>query len=247
MISTYQLELSSNDGKRLMPSEGYKLYSWLLSQISTEYADELHQQQGHPISQYLYFDPEKETTLWQINLLTDEAAELFSSALDETEKIELHSSNVYVVSKETKPDVSFRDFILRGREYTTNRAELQFITATSFRQNGKYVIFPQEKLIIQSLVNRWNSFCSDYSLDDEDALRMLESGVSISDYSLKTVRYKLKNVYIPAFAGRVTLSSHLPAPLLELWNSILLWTPYSGLGIKTALGMGGTKVRFIEK
>ena len=109
------------------------------------------------------------------------------------------------------------------------------------------MIFPQEKLIIQSLVNRWNSFCSDYSLDDEDALRMLESGVSISDYSLKTVRYKLKNVYIPAFAGRVTLSSHLPAPLLELWNSILLWTPYSGLGIKTALGMGGTNVRFIEK
>lgn len=74
---------------------------------------------------------------------------------------------------------------------------------------------------------------------------MLESGIYIRDYTLKTVRYHLKNVYIPAFVGKVTLDSRLPVPLAELWRAILLWADYSGIGIKTALGMGGANVRFL--
>ena len=75
----------------------------------------------------------------------------------------------------------------------------------------------------------------------------LASGLCISDYSLHTVRYNLKNAYIPAFTGRVTVTARLPVPLLELWNALLCWAPYSGIGIKTALGMGGVDVRFAEK
>lgn len=123
--------------------------------------------------------------------------------------------------------------------------EIQFLSAASFKQNGRYVIFPQEKLILQSLVNRWNSFCEEYPLCDPDALCMLESGIYIRDYTLKSVRYHLKNVYIPAFVGKVTLDSRLPVPLAELWRAILLWADYSGIGIKTALGMGGANVRFL--
>ena len=77
----------------------------------------------------------------------------------------------------------------------------------------------------------------EYPLCDPDALCMLESGIYIRDYALKSVRYHLKNVYIPAFVGKVTLDSRLPVPLAELWHAILLWADYSGIGIKTALGL----------
>ena len=60
MITTYQLELSA----RLMPSDGYKLYAWLLAQIPSDVAEALHSQQDHPISQFVTFDKETDTSIY---------------------------------------------------------------------------------------------------------------------------------------------------------------------------------------
>ena len=43
-----------------MPSDGYKLYAWLLAQIPSDVAEALHSQQDHPISQFVTFDKEKD-------------------------------------------------------------------------------------------------------------------------------------------------------------------------------------------
>lgn len=239
MITSYRLELS----KPLRPSDGYKLYAWLLTQIPSDTADALHSQQDHPISQYVMFDKERNASIWQVNLLTDEAVSVFSPALERVQSISLNTDDISIVSKSAS-ETCFRGIIEKAHQEPHSQAELHFITASSFKQNGRYVIFPQEKLIIQSLVNRWNLFCDAYPLEDADALRMLEDGIVISDYSLKTVRFHLKNVYIPAFVGKVTVSSRLPVPLAEVWQSVLLWANYCGIGIKTTLGMGGINVTF---
>lgn len=241
MITTYQLELSA----RLMPSDGYKLYAWLLTQIPSAAAEALHSQQDHPISQFVTFDKEKASSTWNIHLLSTEASALFAPTIESIETISLHTGEISVVSKLPKTEIQFEDIIRQARQTASSCTEIQFLSAASFKQNGRYVIFPQEKLILQSLVNRWNSFCEEYPLCDSDALRMLENSIYIRDYTLKTVRYHLKNVYIPAFVGKVTLDSRLPVPLAELWRAILLWADYSGIGIKTALGMGGANVRFL--
>ena len=41
------------------------------------------------------------------------------------------------------------------------------------------------------------------------------------------------------FASRNSASF---TPLLELWNALLSFAPYGGIGIKTTLGMGGVSV-----
>ena len=214
MITTYQLELSA----RLMPSDGYKLYAWLLTQIPSAAAEALHSQQDHPISQFVTFDKEKDTSIWNIHLLSTEASALFAPAIESIETISLHTGEISVVSKLPKTEIQFEDIIRQARQIASSCMEIQFRSAASFKQNGRYGIFPQEKLILQSLVNRWNSFCEEYPLCDPDALCMLESGIYIRDYTLKSVRYHLKNVYIPAFVGKVTLDSRLPVPLAELWR-----------------------------
>ena len=71
----------------------------------------------------------------------------------------------------------------------------------------------------------------------EDAL---QQGLHIVDYNLRTTRYPLKETRIPSFQGSVTVEAHLAPPLLELWNALLSFAPYGGVGIKTTLGMGGT-------
>ena len=177
-----------------MPSDGYKLYAWLLTQIPSDVAEALHSQQDHPISQFVTFDKEKDTSIWNIHLLSTEASALFAPAIESIETISLHTGEISVVSKQPKTEIQFEDIIRQARQTTSLCTEIQFRSAASFKQNGRYVIFPQEKLILQSLVNRWNSFCEEYPLCDPDALCMLESGIYIRDYALKSVRYHLKNV-----------------------------------------------------
>ena len=181
-MTTYQLELSA----RLMPSDGYKLYAWLLTQIPSAAAEALHSQQDHPISQFVTFDKEKDTSIWNIHLLSTEASALFAPAIESIETISLHTGEISVVSKLPKTEIQFEDIIRQARQIASSCTEIQFRSAASFKQNGRYVIFPQEKLILQSLVNRWNSFCEEYPLCDPDALCMLESGIYIRDYTLKS-------------------------------------------------------------
>ena len=79
-------------------------------------------------------------------------------------------------------------------------------------------------------------------LDDDGLVKLLLSGVSISGYRLSSYDYRMKNQYIRSFTGSVTLRANLSAPLEKLYRMLLRFGGYSGVGIKTALGMGGMKV-----
>ena len=82
-----------------MPSDGYKLYAWLLTQIPSAAAEALHSQQDHPISQFVTFDKEKDTSIWNIHLLSTGASELFAPVIESIETISLHTGEISVVSK----------------------------------------------------------------------------------------------------------------------------------------------------
>ena len=42
--------------------------------------------------------------------------------------------------------------------------------------------------------------------------------------------------------GQINFTRTDAMPLLELWNALLSFAPYGGIGIKTSLGMGGVAV-----
>lgn len=135
---------------------------------------------------------------------------------------------------------SAQELVLYARELRLpSRVIIRFHTTSSFKQDGSYVIFPQERLLLRSLLAKWNAWFPEYSLDDEDAAAALERGVRITDYQLRSGRYTLKSARIPGFSGRLTLSSSLSAPMQEVWNLLLVFSTLCGIGIKTTLGMGG--------
>ncbi len=140
--------------------------------------------------------------------------------------------------------VSAEELIRAGRSCSESRAKLIFLSPCAFKQAGRYAIFPQENLLLQSLIAHWNAAFPEYALSDPDALQALQQGLHIVDYNLHTTRYLLKETRIPAFQGNVTIEARLAPPLLELWNALLSFAPYGGIGIKTTLGMGGTMVSF---
>lgn len=239
MICRYVFTVKSEG--QLPASRAYALYSCLLSKLPFDYAEQLHEQEMTPVSQFLHYDRDTETNLWQITLLNRETVELFCPLLDGLTTLELNTGRVELCLRE-KEAFTAEEFISYAREKTPNRWEtLRFLTPTGFKQNGRYVLVPQERLIIQSLLNKWNTVFPEYPLDDEDAITPLLEGLHISGYSLRSTRFPLKENKIPGFTGSITFEARLAAPIMEIWNLLLTFAAFSGVGIKTALGMGGVK------
>ena len=219
----------------------YPLYAWLLSCIPHEAGELLHDDGAKPISQYVYRDGE--TFWWVVNLLTDDAITLFAPVFEEKKAAALHLSSLPFMQHTVETFDSPQAIVSRAQALPdVNRFQLTLLTPTAFKQQGRYVIFPQESLILQSLIHRWDMCFPEYPLDDSDAFQALLQGIRIADYTLRTMRHPLKQAKIPSFQGRLILEAHLPAPLMEIWKTLYVFAPYAGLGIKTALGMGGIKV-----
>ncbi len=225
-------------------SVAYPLYAWLLSHASAEAGDRLHEQGVRPVAQYIRQDQKTSECVWTVNLLNDEAAEMFVPILEREREAELHCGALCFQSCELERIDSAQVFIQRAGELTLDRRFIiEFVTPASFKQNERYVIFPQESLIMQSLITRWGICFPDMPLDDAEALEAMLRGLHIVDYRLQTLRHPLKQTRIPSFVGRIVLEARLPAPLMEVFKTLYCFAPYAGLGIKTALGMGGVQVQ----
>ena len=242
MITQYRFIVREEGSGRPLPSFwSYRLYSWLLEQIPGDYAAALHDQGEKPISQYLGRDRIPGSNLWVVNLLSDEAAALFGAALERASEIQLHTGRLQL-TLDSKGQWSAAQLAAAAREEEiTRRKTLRFVTPTAFKSEGRYAIFPQEKWLLHTLLAKWSQTFPEMPLDDADAVAALERGIRITDYALRSTRYPLKNVRIPGFVGNLTLESRLAAPLEEIWQLLLCFAAFSGVGIKTTLGMGAVR------
>ena len=222
MIQQIQLVLSPPNDVRIRQSWSYRLYGWLMSQISSEFGEQMHLQGEHPIAHFLCFSPEKQSLIWTVNLLNDAARQVVFPVLESAKEIPLHELTLPVSEVRTFPAISAEELIRSGRSRS-------------------------ETLLLQSLIAHWNAAFPEYALIDSDALQALQQGLHIVDYNLHTTRYLLKETRIPAFQGNVTIEARLAPPLLELWNALLSFASHGGVGIKTTLGMGGAATDFYKK
>jgi len=241
MIAQYQFSLAGENP--LKSADSYKLYSWLQQMIPDEVCDYLHQNIQTPVSQYLYYDQNLGKSVWTVSLLGTEAEQAIGPVLDQVSEIDLHTDafNAQCL-KQIRIDSAQGLVYEAGTMGTDTRTTFRFCTPTSFKQNDRYAIFPQEHLILQSLISKWDVLFPEFPLNDPDAKQMLEEGVRISDYRLRSARYPLKGVKIPGFVGEVAIDTRLSPPMQQLWNSLCILAPFTGIGMKTALGMGGIQV-----
>ena len=118
---------------------------------------------------------------------------------------------------------------------------LRFQTPTAFKSQGQYLNLPTSRLIVQSLLQKWNGCFPDCPIEDEDGQGMetIAAGLRCRRFRLRDQMYYLKGNSIPGFVGEMTLENRLSGFHRELADALLLFSGYSGVGIKTALGMGG--------
>jgi CRISPR-associated endoribonuclease Cas6 len=251
VFKQFRLKLSpalSLKEQRINHSWAYPLYAALIEKIDGALAELLHEQGQGLVSQYLDFSAGE--SVWYITVF-GAARSAVTEAVQELYEISLskYESALRIGAKEVCAEFSEREFCEKYMllEKPSGRITLYFNSPTSFKSAGRYAIFPTKELILQSCVHKWNALAEVYKLEDAAALEHILEHCDIVRYKLRSAVFDLKGVFLPAFMGYATFSVRGPEPLLRLFNLIAAFSRYSGIGIKTALGMGGCVPVFYMK
>lgn len=215
-----------------------------MEQIDPVYAAVLHQQVLHPYSQYLICRENQIT--WYVNALNDEAYEKIILPLLSPDFTSFTFSNgvsVTITEKKQKTQTDQERMDLFTGTETTGRFEIHFLSPTAFKQNGRYFLLPEPRLIFQSLMNRYSAVDELSSMTDEDTLEQLTMSSVIRRYQLRTVSFPLEGTAVPGFIGSISLQIKGNQTMARYVRLLLQFGEFSGIGIKTGMGMGGIQFR----
>lgn len=247
MMQKIQLKVTAEDGQKLHTNWGYSLYGILSQHTDTDFIAELHSRNETPLSQYLEVLPGGIEAIWHIHLLNEEAIYYFGETIKKYDSFpaEHHQTTLLIHEKHISEPVAEHDFCMQylADQPVNRRQELEFITPVGFKSQEQYQIFPTVDLLLKSLWRNWQSFSRELQLDGDDVRDQLIQYTQIRDYQLKSVRYPLKGNKIPACKGKVVLYINGPEPLARIVSMLLAFGEYSGMGMKTALGMGGYRLK----
>ena len=250
-IMSIELVISADPSIKIVQSIGSVLHGVLMELVGTEYAGRLHESGLRPYSQYIYFDKDKKQYIWRLSAVTADAVNhILKPVLKMPEKIFLKQKRGYLYVKErsileeTSYEALIHKFWSGDRLYT--QAKLQCMGTTSFKVDKRYTIFPEAFRIYRYLLRQWNQFSTFGMLDTDSLLGNLETGVFIRDYNLRMGIYGLEGVKIRGFRGQVIMQFKRNVELQRVLALLSYYSQFTGLGIKTALGMGGVKCEAIE-
>ena len=241
MLTRYQLTLEPDRPCAIGPEWGYRLYAAQLSQTPEGFGAALHQNAVTPLSQFVW--AEKTGALhWTVSLLGEISEEILSPLLEGVPSLYLERDRVELRVTAIRSDwVHDVDELFARAARQEGRHALRFQTPTAFKSRGQYVNLPTTRLLMQSLVQKWNGSFLDCPIEDEDGLGVetLAAGLRWRGFQLRDQSYRLKGSAIPGFVGRTVVENRLSGFHRQLADALLLFSGYSGVGIKTALGMGG--------
>ena len=110
-------------------------------------------------------------------------------------------------------------------------------------QSGVYVNYPDIRLLLQSLMNKYSAASGNLEMFDEETLKQLTECVSVPAYQLRSARFPLEGVKIPSFLGRMTLQVRGSGTMARYIRLLARFGEYSGAGIKTGMGMGALRMQ----
>ena len=242
-IKVIEFDIHLDTGQKIVQSLGSVLHGVMISCISTEYAAFLHITQVPPYHQYVYYDKERNTSVWRIAALTEECIEEIIHPLWTIEsKIGLTQKNGSLIIDdrrvvlETDYASIAKSFLGDNKQY--KKLDITFVTPTSFKVNQAYAIFPDIEKIMRSFLKKWNTFSSSDVYDDEELFQAMCENMYVAEYRMRLQKFYLEKTKIPGFQGTYTLICKRNMILSNLAAMLCYFGAIAGCGIKVALGMG---------
>lgn len=243
------LDLQLPEGEKLVSSMGSIFHGALMGMLPWDMADDLHKNALRPYSQYVHFERDSKKQLWELSTLDDNVFEAFIEALTSRENIFLRHKN-YVVSYKAleQKNSSYEALadIVFDKAAAPVGVKLSFVTTCSFKRDGEYMIFPDIRVLLEGLLNKWQAFAT-IALEEDNLIENLASNCRIARYELRTQKFQLEGHGLTGFAGKIQISFRGNEMLRRILGLVMLFAEYSGVGIKTALGMGAVRTELIYR
>lgn len=235
MFAELRMELDSD---AINYQQSSNLQGVIMENISSDYAEKLHVTGLNPYSQYVV--REKGKTVWYIKTLTDEAYEKILLPMMKLEVIQLKKKGIWskILSREIcswNEDALVKEFY---EEACSRYLELDFLTPTAFKREGKYINYPDLSLVYGSLMRKYSDASKALHMVDNEILKELCERSEIVRYRLQTVPFPLEGIKITGFVGHICIKVNGPETLARYIRMLLKFGEYSGVGIKTGIGMG---------
>ena len=246
MITQVKIPIVAREEVRILPEFAYSLYGEWMRLLEPDQADKLHEQRL--LNQYLNLTGRNSAQL-TVNLLTDEVAEWMIPVFQKKHDYFLTKFGCELTAGEPQIHAFGEDTIVKPfltTQKVQNHIILHFLTPTTFKSGGRYAVFPTPELILHSAATKWNTLNFSVSAEDQEAINLMEKSTVITSYRLSSAYYGIKETRIQSFTGNLTLSIRAPEPVIRLFDMLLNGLKFTGLGIKTSLGMGGIDTAVIR-
>lgn len=248
MLAKLILTLENTSEKPISIHMSSIFQGMLMEFLEEDTCDWLHMQKRHPYSQFIRYD--KNRIDWTICTFTKKAYQrilipIIKSSIEQLfstrHEISFHIKNRELIT------ISQQEFLETNyfKSYTKTFT-IEFLTPTSFKSNGQYKNYPTVRWIFQSLMNKYDED-SEHQLFDAEVLQLIEEQVTITQYKLKSTNFQLEGTKIPSFIGSVKLYVNSNQSIVNLINYLLKYGEFSGIGIKSAMGMGAIRIENRER
>lgn len=227
-------------------SLGPLLQGALMEHVGSDYAAWLHAQPFNPYSQRCAVDKRSGLLVWRIAALDDEAMRQILLPLQAASSFELRGAGVTL-------EVRGRSFASHSLKSVTDQiasngakgARIEFVSPAAFKSGGEYVVMPSIRLMFQNLLMRYGQAYGQDHEADQDTVDFIEQNVQVRSYNLCTRRFDHvdRRHGVTGFVGELELAikKGAPQPLTGLVHMLLRFGEFSGVGIKTSMGMGGMR------
>ena len=240
MLTQYQLLLSCETAVPPQAEWAYRLYAALLDRAPEGFGGLVHQDAHTPVSQFLRVR-EGGSLLWTVNLLGETCEAALSGPLEALDRLRLDVQTELSVRERRKRRIGDADTLFSLAERGGQLHRLAFCTPTAFKSRKRYQNLPTTRLLLQSLIRKWNSCIPDRPMPEteDEALEELAADLVCRSFQLQDSTFFLKGNAIPGFTGSILFENRLTGAQGLRVDALLHFAPFSGVGIKTALGMGG--------
>jgi CRISPR-associated endoribonuclease Cas6 len=150
------------------------------------------------------------------------------------------------IIKKTITQTSYKDLI---DKYFSNLDEtkarykkITFLTPTTYKSSGDYQNMPNLSSLFINIYNKWNSFCPEFPLEDDNVIKILLDNSKIQSYQLKSVSFDMEGIKINSFIGNMSIKFNCAKEIAVIGHILLDFATFAGIGAKTTLSMGGMKI-----
>jgi len=227
---------------------GSIMHGMLMEKFNASEKESFHLQRLKPFSQHIRVDGEK-NAVWRVCGLTESVEKRLKEivAIDFDKKqwflkqkgYEIKCGGDIKVFEKTYAQIAEECFV---KNCFSKKIKLRIRTPMGFKKDGNYVIFPSIELIIKSLYSKWDAFSKGLSLEGKEICEELCANTFLTGYTLKSTRFSLEGTSVASFVGTLEITQSGPDALIRLTRMLFEYSKFCGIGIKTALGMGGVEV-----